>query len=360
MVHPQQLAGPHDRVKEERPHRPHPRCRPRRRVVLALLLTAGTGACEDGPTAMPPAAFGLGGEIRVDVHSPLVGAAGQGELHEILIWASNGPWLLTERVFYQGNLGAETLRSGKLNPGELAREYRSLIQQLNETRGLRLFGREVPQDLLPECTGVLGLTRVVFTIHDKARGEVASWTRCAEGTLFTFTPASAKPDPGASRIVTAGQLTRFFTLGEAVHSTYMGTIPFASLAAGVDSPARAESPRAFVSDDGTPPADFIEFWADHAGEDARLPQVDWGPEMVLLLAVGVRSEAGSLVRVRRVLPLGPATGTRVEVTERVPGDFCSPASASLYPFQLVILPGANIHLPIDFTPVSVERVSCGA
>ena len=309
---------------------------------------------------MPPAIFGLEGEIRLDVHSPLPGATGQGELHEILIWASNGPWLLTERVFYQGNLGAETRRSGKLNPGELAREYGSLIRHLNETRGRRLFGREVPQDLDPECVGALGRTRVVFTIHDKARGEVASWTRCAEGTLFTFAPGSAKPDPGASRVVTAGQLARFFTLGEASHSTYMGTIPFASLAEGADSPARTESPRAFVSADGAPPDDFVGFWTDHAGEEAVPPQVDWGVEMVLLVAVGVRREAGSFVRVRRILPLGPATGTRIEVTEQVPGDFCSPASASQYPFQLVVLPNANVHLPVDFTPVRVERVSCGA
>ena len=360
MVHLQQLTGWHARVKEDRPRRPRSVSRSWRRAVVCLLVAAGTGACRDPPLSVPSGVFGLEGEIRVDVHSPLPGAVGQGELHEILIWASNGPWLLTERVFYEGNLGAETLRSGKLNPGELAREYGSLVQQLNETRGLRLFGRDVPQDLAPECAGALGRTRVAFTIRDTARGEVASWTRCAEGTLFTFAPGSATPDPGASRVVTAGQLARFFTLGEAAHSTYMGTIPFASLAESADSPARAEAPRAFISDDGTPPDDFIGFWMDHAGEAALPPQVDWGVEMVLLVAVGMRREAGSLVRVRRILPLGPAAGTRIDVTERVPGDFCSPASARLYPLQLVVLPVSNVHLPAHFTPVRVERVSCGA
>ena len=354
MVHPQEVTGPHHGVKRDRGRSG------RRRWLPVLMLAAWAGACADTPASMPPGHFGLTGEIRVDVRSQLPGAAGDGELHEILIWASNGPWLLTERVFYQGNLGAEASRSGRLNPGELAREYRSLIQQLNETRGLRLFGRDVPQDLEPDCTGALGSTQVAFTIHDTARGEIASWTRCAEGTLFTFAPGSARPDPGAARVVTAGQLTRFFTLGEAARSTYMGTIPFASLASGADSPARALAPRAFVSDGGTPPDSFIDFWAEHAGPGVSLPQVDWDRELVLLVAVGLRREAGRLVGVRRVLPLGPAHGTRVEITERVPGDFCSPASGSLYPYQLVILPGANIHLPIDFTPVSVERVSCGA
>lgn len=354
MVHPQEVTGPHDGVKRDRVHPAG--CR----ALLFLVLAAGVGACADTPASIPPGHFGLTGEIRVNVRSPLPGAAGEGELHEILIWASNGPWLLTERVFYQGNLGAEASRSGKLNPGELAREYRSLIQQLNETRGLRLFGRDVPQDLEPECAGALGSTQIAFTIHDTVRDETASWTRCADGTLFTFAPGSARPDPGAARVVTAGQLTRFFTIGEAARSTYMGTIPFASLAAGADSPARALAPRAFVSGGGTPPESFIGFWAEHAGPGIALPQVDWNRELVLLVAVGLRREAGSLVGVRRVLPLGPAYGTRVEITERVPGDFCSPASASLYPYQLVILPGADIHLPIDFTPVSVERVSCGA
>ena len=354
MVHPQEVTGPDVGVKRDR-------MRPAGcRALLFLMLSAWVGACADTPASILPGLFGLTGEIRVDVRSPLPGAAGDGELHEILIWASNGPWLLTERVFYQGNLGGEASRSGKLNPGELAREYRSLIQQLNETRGLRLFGRDVSQDLEPDCTGALGSTQIAFTIHDTVRDEIASWTRCAEGTLFTFAPGSGRPDPGAARVVTAGQLTRFFTLGEAARSTYMGTIPFASLAAGADSPARVPAPRAFVADGGTPPASFIGFWAEHAGPGVPRPQVDWDRELVLLVAVGLRQEAGSLVGVRRVLPLGPAYGTRVEITERVPGDFCSPASATLYPYQLVILPGANIHLPIDFTPVSVERVPCGA
>lgn len=354
MVHAQQLTCPRACVKELRAHGS------RRHSAFWLLLATGLSACETGTVLVPATPFGLVGEIQVDVRSPLPGAARNGHLHEILIWASNGPWLLTERVLYEGNLGAETRRSGKLNPGELAREYASLIQQLNETRGLRLFGGEVPQELVAECGGSLGSTSVVFTIRDEARGEVASWTRCAEGTLFSFEPGSAMPDPGASRVVTAGQLTRFFTLGEESTSTYMGTIPFAALAQGDDSPAREAAPRAFLSEDGAAPGDFIEFWKLHAGEEATLPRVEWRSEMVLLVAVGLRREAGSQVRIRRVLPLGHTTGTRVEVTERVPGNFCSPAAVSLYPFQLVVLPSESVHLPIDFTPPGVERIPCGA
>ena len=326
----------------------------------ALLVTVVLLGCEGGTILLPAPPFGQLGQIQVEVRSLLPGEARDGYLDEILIWASNGPWLLTERVSYEGNLGAEAMRASKLNPGELAREYRSLIQQLTQTQGLRLFGEAVPHELEPECGDPLPSTRVVFTIRDDLRDEVASWTRCAEGTLFTFEPGSAAPDAGASRVITAGQLTRFFTLGEASASTYSGTVPFAALEQGDDSPARAGAPRAFVSEDDVAPADFVQFWADHAGPAAPLPRVDWDVEVVLLIAVGLRREAGDVVRVRRVLPLGAANGTRVEVIERVTGDFCSPAAANIFPFQIVIVPAEDLHLPIQFTQPQVERIPCGA
>ena len=350
MVHPQQVTLTRDLVKVRRVTL----------VVSALLAITAVPACDGDTILIPAAPFGQLGEVQVEVRSVLPGEARNGHLTEILIWASNGPWLLTERVSYEGNLGAETLRSSKLNPGELAQEYGSLIQQLSETQGLRLFGGAVPQELDPECGGSLPATQVVFTIRDDRRDEVATWTRCAEGTLFTFEPGSAAPDPGASRVVTAGQLARFFTLGESSASTYSGTIPFAALQQGDDSGAREEAPRAFASGDGEVPEDFARFWEDHAGPTASLPRVDWGSELVLLVAVGLRREAGDVVRVRRILPLGQANGTRVEVIERVPGDFCSPASVSLYPFQIVILPADDVHVPIEFTQPQLERIPCGA
>ncbi len=329
-------------------------------AAAALLLAGALAGCEGSTILVPPPLIGQVGEIQVEVRSLLPGEAKNGHLDEILIWASNGPWLLTERVSYEGNLGAEMLRASRLNPGELAEEYASLIQQLNETQGLRLFHGEAPQDLEPECGGSLPSTRVVFTIRDDLRGEVASWTRCAEGTLFTFEPGSAAPDAGASRVVTAGQLARFFTLGEASTSTYAGTIPFAALQQGDNSMARAEAPEAFVSGDGDVPLDFVQFWSDHEGPMAPLPRVDWASEFVILVAVGSRTEAGHVVRARRVLPLGQANGTRVEMMERVPGDFCSPAAVVTYPFQLVVVPVGGIHVPIEFTDPQVERIPCGS
>ncbi len=104
----------------------------------------------------------------------------------------------------------------------------------------------------------------------------------------------------------------------------------------------------------------MAFWEAHAGPVATLPRVDWGSELVLLVAVGLRREAGDVVRVRRILPLGQGNGTRVEVIERVPGDFCSPASVRIYPFQIAIVPAEDIHLPIEFTQPVLERVPCGA
>jgi hypothetical protein len=81
--------------------------------------------------------------------------------------------------------------------------------------------------------------------------------------------------------------------------------------------------------------------------------------MVLLVAVGDRDEAGVQVRVRRILSLGTG-GTRVEVTERVPGDFCSPAARETHPYQLVVIPSGGVGFPIEFTAPLLERIPCGA
>ena len=291
-------------------------------------------------------------------------------MDEILIWASNGPWRLTERVSYLGDGGGETTRSSRLNPGELAREYGSLIRQLNEAPGLALFDGTVPQELDPACgTGGLPFTRVTFTIEDEELGESAEWTRCADGTYLPsnaadprnlITPGNAAPDAGAARVITAAQLVRSFTVTDLAVSTYRGTTPFAALEQGEDSPAERATPVVFVSPGSTPPPSFVEFWAEHAGPEAPLPPVSWATEMVLLIAVGEREEAGIQVQVRRVLSLGAGNGTRVEVTERVPGDFCSPAARETHPYQIVVIPSGGLNMPIEFTAPVLERIPCGA
>lgn len=347
--------------------RSHVKRRGRIPGFMSLVLVVSLTACDGTTTVNPNASFGQTGRIQVEVRSLLPAADGQ--LDEILIWASNGPWLLTERVSYKGSGGAETIRSSRLNPGELSREYASLVRQLNEAPGLSLFDGTVPQELEPECGVDLPSTEVILTIEDDPRDEVAVWTRCAVGTLLppttalprnTIEPGTAAPDAGAARVITAAQLTRSFTLGEAFTSTYGGTYPFSVLEQGEDSPARREAPQAFVSSNQTPPAAFVSFWEEHAGPEVPLPNVAWDSELVLLAVVGRRNEAGEEVRVRRVLPLGPVSGTRIELTERIPGDFCSPAAKLVHPYQLVVVPKEGVFLPISFPDPEIERISCGA
>jgi hypothetical protein len=77
--------------------------------------------------------------------------------------------------------------------------------------------------------------------------------------------------------------------------------------------------------------------------------------MAIVAAVGLRTEAGDSVEVRRIL----RTGERTQVTlyERVPGDFCSPAARDHYPVHIVVFP--RTVLPIVFSEIEEERVPCG-
>lgn len=319
--------------------------------TLLIPLLVILGGCESDPVDSQDRVFAQVGQIQVQVQSAVAG--GTGGLEETLAWRSDGPWVLAERISYQGQIGGETVRRPVLNPGELAPEYGSLIQQLNESPGLRLFSEDSPQELAPECDALR--STVTVTLRDDARGEEARWVRCADGTFFTTTPGSAGPDAGASRVVTAAQLARFFTLGSDAVSTYLGSLPFRTLALGEDSPARPPAPRVFRSDGAETPPEWTEFWAAHAGGSSPLPEVDWEQDMVILAAVGRRLEAGDSVKVRRVLPIDQ--GTRIELVERVPGDFCSPAAREGYPFHLVVAPRAQA--PIQFADPIVERVPCG-
>jgi hypothetical protein len=315
-------------------------------AALALLM----GGCDGETTVVPEPRFGQVGEIRVDVQLPLAGESGR--LDGILVWRSDGRWVLAERLSFQGREGDQTLVASRRNPGELAQEYASLITQLNETPGLRLLG-EVDPSLNPSC--IPPRSRVILTIADQARGEVIQWTRCADGSLFTFTPGGAGPDSGAARVVTAAQLVRFFTLGDAATSAFQGTVPFGSLDVGEDSPARPIGPQAFISQDGRIPPEWAAFWSAHAPGTGSPPEVDWDREMILLAAVGRREEAGHRVRLRRVLPVGNAT--QVELVEEVPGDFCSPAARVRYPFHIVVAPRGP--QPVIFSDPLQERVPCG-
>jgi len=338
------------------------------RATLVLGILLFPVACSDAPLDPADFLFGQVGEIQVEVRSPLGLPAGlpgvtQGALYETLRWQSNGGWTLAERVTYDGVVGSETVRRSRLNPGQLTQEYASLIQQLTEPSPLQLFGL-VPEDLAPNCgAGAYSqlATQVTISIHDELRGAVARWTRCSRGLLLApnpangITPGVAGPGVQAARVIAAAQLVRSFTLGNASASTYAGTVPFATLDQGENSPGMPEGARVFRSTQSGPPSAFVEFWKDHAGPDTPLPDVNWPQEMVVLAAVGARAEAGDIVQIRRVVNVG--TALRIEFVEQIPGDFCSPAARSIHPFHLVVLPTSP--LPAEFAAPQVERVPCG-
>ncbi len=315
-------------------------------IALSVALLAG---CEESATEPTESRFGQVGRIQIEVSTPVLGQLG--ELNESLIWNSNGPWVLAERVSYRREQGGEHLRRSERNPSQLAQEYATFIRALSDSDDFRLFDG-LSQELQPTCQPPL--SRVTLVIRDDVREETARWIRCARGTLFDLHPADAGPDPGASRLISAGESLRLATLGADREAVYQGTLPFAILDRGEDSPARPEASRVFLSSGTQPPPAFLEFWEDHAGEGAFAPNVDWANEAVILAAVGERQEAGETVEVRRVLP--EAFAARVEVVQRVRGNFCAPAARRGYPYQLVVVPRAGV--PMEFAQPQVERVHC--
>ncbi len=317
-------------------------------LLGALLLIL---ACGDGGGTQPGALrFGQVGEVRAHLVVPL--ALGEGELQQVLTWSSGGAWQLYESIAYAGRVGDETYLRSRGDPGAYAGAYASLITQLNETQGLKLFLDALPPALDPVCAPLQ--SRVVFLIRDEIRDEEVRWTRCGYGTLGSLTPEGAGPDPAAGRVVQAVMLARDYTLGNDFVSAYLGSVPFGTLDRGEHTPAPLEGPLAFVGEGGKAPDGWASFWAAHAGA-APPPPVDWSREMVLVASVGPRGEAGDSVEVRRILPVGNAT--QVKLVERVPGDFCSPAARVHTPFHIVLAP--RTPTPILFGEVTVERVPCG-
>jgi len=323
-----------------------------RRTTTAILGATlfAVISCEPatGPEVDPPFAFV--GEMRVDVQQPIAGE--QGGVSAILLWQSDGRWALSEGISYRGAGGEEVVQVSRGNPGDLAAEYRSLVQQLNLSQGLRLIDTVDPT-LNPLCSPPR--SRVSVTLADRFRGQVLQWTRCADGSLFTMTPAGAGPDPGAARVITAAQLIRFFTLGEKASSVFIGSLPFSTLALRSDSRTRVAQSRLFQSTNGEPPADWKSFWEAEFGAETPVPSIDWDRDIVLLATAGMKREAGHAIRIRRILPL--ANLTQIEWVDEIPGDFCSPARRERYPFHLVLAP--KPPSPIQFAEPIAMRVPCG-
>ena len=340
----------------------HPNSRARYTpVCLAVsgifgLLTAGCG--DNGITPSPNLRFGQIGEVRVTVVTPLFFQDGPGELQQILTWTSTGAWQLRESISYRGlPPGDENLKRNEGNPATYASGYFSLITQLNESPGLTLFIPELSPEVNPECGP--GQSRVSFMIRDEVREETETWIRCAQGSLGNLNVLAAGPDPAAGRVIQAAVLVVGFTQGSEFQSAYSGSIPFGTLDRGEDSGAGLLVPKAFISfpyGSGNEPPDWQIFWRAHRGDPAAVPpEVDWSREMVLVAAVGTRTEAGDSVEIRRVLQTGE--GTQVTLFERVPGNFCSPAARIHSPVHIVVAP--LTLQPLRFSEIVTERVHCG-
>jgi hypothetical protein len=331
----------------------------RRNTLLPLAVTAVlalTGCGESGTTELDNFRFGQVGEIRIQVVTPLAGRSGlMGELQQSLTWNSEGPWQLFESISYRGILGDAQLRSGTVDPGG----YAELIIQLNDTPGLQLFVDELDPGLDPVCEG--GDGRISFAVRDNLRNEESRWTRCTSEVLEKLSEASAGPDAAAARLVTASRRARDQTLGPGATYTYSGSVPFGTLDRGEVSQVSLELPIVFLGQPGPggdtlPPSGWEQFWKDHTGSEDPPPEVAWSEDMVVVAAVGVRQEAGDSVEVHRILQVG--SGTIVELHERVPGDFCSPAFQIHTPFHIVVAP---LTPPgYRFSEIKVERVPCGA
>ena len=323
--------------------------------ILGVLLSLASPGCGDGGGTRPPPTtrFGQLGEIEIGVVAPI--GSGTGELQQILTWGSSGAWVLREIITYRARQGDETVTKNQGDPVAYASTYASLITQLNELNGVELFS--IPREPSEEC--VPGRTRVTVSIWDEVRKEEERWVRCAGGTLATLLTSEAGPDLEAVRVIQAAILVRDFTQGPGFVSAYVGSVPFGTLDRGENSGAGLQEPRRFYSvpkGNPRPPTGWLTFWANHDKTDPdAIPEVEWAHEMALVAAVGMRTEAGDSVEIRRILETDK--GTQVSLYERVPGDFCSPAARDHYPVHIIVAP--RTLLPIDFSEVVTERVPCG-
>ena len=320
-------------------------------VVLALFVNLLLGCGDDGSVPPYTTRYGQVGEVTVFLEVPLRFKQGEGTLLQVLTWNSSGVWQIRESISYRTLPGDENLDRDEGGPGE----YAYLIVQLHEAP-LDLFEKVVPE-VPGGCRS--GETRVSLTIRDESRNADTTWVRCSQGTLATLSTAEAGPDAEAVRVIQAAILVRDFTVGRNFLSAYRGSVPFGTLDRAEDSGALLEAPRTFMSRaEGIleTPEGWAQFWRDHTKDPgAKPPIVDWANEMVLVAAVGERSEAGDSIEVRRVLQTGD--GTEVPVFERIPGDFCSPAAKDHYPVHIVVSP--RTLLPIRFSDLVTERVPCG-
>lgn len=324
-------------------------------IVISVCFSQQACGDDSGTPPLDTVRFGQLGEVEVGVVAPLLFGEGVGELQQILTWGSSGAWVLREIISYRGLLGDETVTKNEGNPIAYALGYASLITDLNQRPGLELFS--ISPDPPEACAP--GATQVTVTIWDELREEEKKWVRCAARNLATLETSDAGPDLEAGRVVQAAILVRDFTQGAGFISAYVGSVAFGTLYRGEESGAGLDSSKAYLSipeGNPNPPTGWLTFWRAHNNTPpSAIPFVDWTREMALVAAVGVRSEAGDSVEVRRIL--GTGDGTQVTLFERAPGNFCSPASRDHYPVHIIVAP--RTLLPVRFSEVVTVRVPCG-
>lgn len=318
-------------------------------------------ACDTGGMG-PQLRFGSDGEVRVTVEVPL--QRGIGWMQQVLTWNSDGAWKLYEEIGYDSVLGdANVMRNPGL-PYLYAANYSSLLQLAIDNAGTRLWE---PPDRVGDC-GV-DRSRVTVLIRDNQRNQEKEWARCASTAtpLGALSTAGFEPDDGSARVIQIALTARDFTLGEGFDRyAYTGSLPFATLDRGVHPGRELTTNVAFrSSDDGDPaeePEGWTQFWEDHTGGDSAPPEIDWAREIVVVAAIGMREELGDSVEVRRVLQTvdledSQITQTRIETVERIPGNYCTPATRITWPYHIVVTVRGPPSLYFSHRP---EEVPCEA
>jgi hypothetical protein len=318
-------------------------------VLAGALLTAG---CDDGngPDELP---LGRRGEVHITVRSPL---ENQGALEQAILWKSNGTWQLAERISYKDVLGDETVRRSTEDAGTLAQSYANLIARLNAPGGPVQIVDLLSPDVVPVCDQSLNQSIVTIEIVDSRRSTRTKWSRCGSGTIARLTSEGVR-DPEAARVVEAARQVRSATIDldrkwlEKGYA-YTGSRPFKTIERGELTKVPLLVPRLFEDQ-----ALLAAFWAQYMTSTPP-PVVDFATEVVLVAAVGTRQEAGDSIEIRRVLPI--EFGTRIELWERRPGNFCTPAPRVHTPYHVAVAPIAGSKRPIFFEQeAQPDEVPCG-
>lgn len=317
-----------------------PRSRKKSLTISLTMVYAMLQACD--PVGMPPELrFGSDGQIRVTVEVPL--QRGIGWMQQVLTWNSDGAWKLYEEIGYDSVVGdANVMRNPGL-PYLYAANYSSLLQLAIDNEGTRLWE---PPDRVGDCG--IDKSRVSILIRDNRHDQEKEWARCAATAtaLGDLSTAGFEPDDGSARVVQIALTARDFTLGEDFDGySYTGSLPFRTLDRGVRPGRELSTNLAFRSSDsgdpGEEPPGWTQFWEAHTGGDGGSPEIDWSREMVVVAAIGRRDELGDSVEVRRVLQTvdlddNRIIQTRIETVERVPGNYCTPATRITWPYHIVV------------------------